>query len=476
MQTRYFGRILSIAFLASLCLSPCKCQQRRSPVVVQAPAVVQAPIFTEGRQSVNRIVLQYPEITWLANAEVRKTEEDQASVDKPYSEQLYSQKFIEFDRSLMSLHCLRLILDGSEKSYQEFTAAQPNNVKLSKESFQKLHEQGMSLLKANYHHMSPREMQQALETALVLGDMGKSEKARKIFKRFGANASDRDDFHKQAISILKNNPRLSRSFSRLSYSAKQLLIKTANLAHYGHITHLEGGPSMFTQLKQSTIPATDPLALSFDLFVHTCHVAGALGHVNNSSSIVYTEPTHRAMQAMAEACSILSDLTKTEADAYDAYLTVRASWLGLNPSDRDDRVLTRIAAMLRLFTSEEGAVLKNAILQLSSEDCNRIVSQLDVHLGEEVGRTPTYMPAVLVNLYNNKDLGETPTERLSQAVIRGLPFIARVLEQQHQKLQQHQANPEIPLNFNKVAGIAKSTPDLLQTHSFTIDTDGNVAL
>jgi hypothetical protein len=182
------------------------------------------------------------------------------------------------------------------------------------------------------------------------------------------------------------------------------------------------------------------------------------------------------MQAMARACSVLSDPTKTEADAYDAYMNVRASWLGLNPSDRDDRVLTRIAAMLRLFTPEEGSALKNAILQLTPEDRERIVSQLDVRLGEELGRTPTYMPALLVNLYNNKDLGATPNERLSQAVIRGLPFIAKVLEQQQQKLRQNQANPEIPLNFNKAAGIAKSMPDLLQTSRFQIESDGNVTV
>ena len=143
---------------------------------------------------------------------------------------------------------------------------------------------------------------------------------------------------------------------------------------------------------------------------------------------------------------------------------------------QDDRGLTRIAAMLRLFTPEEGAALKNAISQLSSQDRDRIVSQLDVRFGEEIGRTPTYMPAVLVNLYNNKDLGAASTERLSQAVIRGLPFIARVLEQHQQQILQHQADPEIPLNFNQVAGVAKTTPHLLERNAFQINSDGTVTL
>ncbi len=471
---KHVGWLLSITLLASVCFSACKCkkagqqtQTKPSPIAVVLPA---------GRQWVAGIVAQYPEILWLANADVRRTEEGQAAVDKPYSEQLFGQKFIEFDRSLMSLYCLKLILDGSEKSYQEFTAAQPGNAKLSKESFLALHEQGQNLLKSNYQGMSSVEMRQAFETALVLGDMGKSEKARAIFKKYGAQAPDHDDFHGEAMQILKVHPALSRSFSRLSYRSKQLLFKVANLAHYGHVTHLEGGPAMLTKLKQSNVPSSDPTALSFDLFVHTCDVAGALGHVNNKSSVVYTETTHRAMQAMSNACRVLSDPTKTETDAYDAYLTVRASWLGLNPSDRDDRVLTRIAAMLRLFTPEEGMSLKNAMLQLDLQDRERIVAQLDVRLGEEIGRTPTYMPAVLVNLYSNPSLGTTPSERLSQAVIRGLPFLAKVLQQHKEQIVQHQANPEIPLNFNKIAGVAKSTPELLQQKPFSIDAEGNVSL
>jgi hypothetical protein len=493
MKKQHFGQILTIVLLASLCLGSCKCKKKKhsapapapavhvpvpAPVFVPPPVVVQPtpPVFSEGRQWVNHIVSVYPEITWLANAAVRKTEEGQAAVDKPYSEQMFGQKFIEFDRSLMSLYCMKLILDGSDKSYQEFTAAQPENVKLSRESFRTLHEQGIRLVNSNYQNITPFEMLQAMETALVLGDLGKSEVAREIFKVYGAYAPDHDDFHGQAMAILRNNPLLSHSFSRLSYPAQQLLLKVANLAHYGHVTHLEGGPSMFSKLKQSNVPTTDASALSFDLFVHTCDVAGALGHVNNTSSIVYTEQTHRAMQAMAQACHVLTDPAKTEADAYDAYISVRASWIGLNPSDRDDRVLTRIAAMLRLFTPEEGTALKNAISQLSSEDRQRIVSQLDVRLGEEVGRTPTYMPAVLVNLYNNKDLGATPSERLSQAVIRGLPFLAKVLQHHHEKLAQNQASLDIPLNFNKVAGVAKSKPDLLLKNEFQIESDGNVII
>lgn len=200
------------------------------------------------------------------------------------------------------------------------------------------------------------------------------------------------------MQILEQHPNLCSTFDKLTSPAKKLLQSTANLAHYGHVTHIEGGPSMFSKLKQSGLPSSLPSAVDFDFFVHTCDVAGALGHVNNQSSLVYTEPSHRALQAVADACGVLADSQKSEADAYNAYLAIRAGWLGLNPEDRADRALTRMGAMLRLFTPEDGLLLKKAILKLKPEHRAKIMEQLDTKEGEELARTPTYMPAVLTQL------------------------------------------------------------------------------
>lgn len=422
---------------------------------------------------VRQCVDQYPEILWLAEAEVRKTEEGVATVQGAYSEKLFGQKFIEFDRTIMALHCLQLILDGSDKAYQEFTAAQPENVKLSQQSFNKLHLQGVSLLQSQYQGMSEWAMRQAMQAALVLGDIGKSEKARVVFKPYGAQAPDHDDFHGEVMHILQKNPELCPTFKSLTPAAQKLLSKTANLAHYGHITHIEGGPAMFSQLKQSGVAVDAPVALLFDLFVHTCDVAGALGHVNNQSSLVYTEPSHLAMQGMADACKMLSDPHKTEIDAYNAYLTMRANGLGLDPQDCICPVLARMGAMLRLFTPEEGVILKQAVAKLDPAVQARIIAQLDFQDDKELERTPTYMPAVLVNLANNPELGSSKEERLSQAVILGLPFVSRVLEQHRQSLATHTADPKIPLNFNQAAGTAKTAPKKL-AGAFNIDAEGNV--
>ncbi len=420
-------------------------------------------------------IKQYPEVLWLADENVRITEEGKATSQGSYSEQLFGKKFIEFDRTIMTLHCLKLILDGSDDAYEQFIKAQRESTRLTRESFEALHRQGISLLKSRFQGMTELEMTQAMEAALVLGDIGKSEKAREIFQACGAKAPDHDDFHEEAIQVLQKKPELCPTFNRLTPSAKELLIQTANLAHYGHITHIEGGLDMFSKLRKSGVAINSPILLAFDYFVHTCDVAGALGHVNNQSSLVYTQPSHLAMQGVLESCKVLAIPHKTEMDAYNVYLATRAGWLGLNSHDRTDRALTRMGAMLRLFTPEEGAILKQAILKLSPSVRSKIIKQLDIGDEEGLGRTPTYVPAVLVNLANNPQLGASKEERLSQAVILGLPFIARVLERHKERLAHLEADPTIPLCFNRAAGIAKTNPSALNGE-YHIDSEGNVSL
>lgn len=432
--------------------------QKKDLSQVSSITVVTDPLFW-----VEKYIRKYPEILWLADEKVRQTEEGRATLQGSYSEQLFGQKFIEFDRTLMTLFCLHLILDGSKQAYLTFTSAQPEKEKLSWESFCQLHQHGISLLYSRWYGLSAKEMVEALETALVLGDIGKSEKARQVFEAYGIGYyPDHDDFHEAAMPIIEKNPSLSPSFTKLPLSAKNLLVKSANLIHYGHVTHLEGQAGMFSKLKQSGVAINDPMALSFDFFAHICDTAGALGHVNNRSSIVYTQPVYQAKQAVIEAINELVDPSKTESDAYRYYLTTRAAWLGFNPKDEVDCVLTRMGAMLRLFTPEEGDILKKAFFTLDQACREQIITQLSI---QNNNPTPTYMPAVLINLSNQ--LG------LSQAVLIGMPFIGRVLEKYQAQVASKEIEPSIPLNFNQIAAVAKSNP-LLLDKEFFIDNEGIV--
>ena len=74
----------------------------------------------------------------------------------------------------------------------------------TRESFHTLHLQGQRLLNSKWQGLSKQQMALAMETALVLGDMGKSEKARELFKPYGIDAPDKMIFTEKQCKLLRN--------------------------------------------------------------------------------------------------------------------------------------------------------------------------------------------------------------------------------------------------------------------------------
>lgn len=424
---------------------------------------------------IGNIVNSFPELCeWLGNENVQITNEGVSSKDSSYSEQLFGKKYVEFDRSVLTLQCLDWFLsDNPKEAYKLFTQDQEEKAKLSYKSFLSIHELAKYLIDNNPLELSSSEMTHLMRAALVLGDLGKSDKAREQFDVSRKQVPDHDDCYRVVMNKLIDNPKLSKTFNQLSKVAQQHLVDTAIDVHFGHITHLEGGPEMFSGLKNSKLTQ---FQLDFEFFIHFCDVSGALGHIKPYSSLVLTENTYQAMEANRKACSLLvGESSKTEKDAYDFYLAQRGNWLGLDHENLLERILIRMGAMMRLFSKEEGEILKKGIDALKEEDQKRLISYFNT---TEVltGRTPTYMPAVLVNLANNKTLGETPAERLECAIAIGLPVIGRALEMYKNYVDKGEIDEQVPLNFNPLAKIASGSPKDFETGELTIDTQGNVSL
>jgi hypothetical protein len=378
----------------------------------------------------------------------------------------------KYEQTLLSIHCLEWILDGSDEAYEQFTAAQPEDERLTRESFQELSQQGHSLLQSKWSpsifsfSITDTQIARVMEATLVLKNTFKSEKGRTVFSL--TTRGNHDESYKQAMQVLRRWPTLSYSYLHVGVGfGGQLIQKVVNLANYGHITHLEGGPELFTRLKKSEIPYSDPTALSFDLFVHTCRVAGSLGHIDNQSSLAYTERAHRALKAMATAVNVLADPTKTEELAYNTYLQTRASWLGFDPEDHIDRVLTRVGTMLRLFTPEEGEIVKLAFMQLDAATRKEIVRQLDVQSNTQLTCRYAHVADVLLNLSNNPALGDTKEGRLTNAVIVGLPFIAGGLERHRQLMWNHNVTEGF-LTFDQIALRAKTDLHLQKVSDYNL--------
>lgn len=413
----------------------------------------------------NDIYSKYPEILYLADSDVKFTHERFASEKGSFSKQLFGKQYIEFDRTLMGMRSLDLFLKGDFDAYQEFTGFGKNN--LSEQSFQKIHTLFINLLNSKLGRCSSEEILEAIKVEQILSDIGKSTKAKSTFEVQGIIAEDHDDFYAHLIQFLNKNPKFSPSFNKLTPKARDLILKTVSVAHYGHITHTEGRPEMFASIKEflDNHPKDGKYYIIFNFIGHIFDVAGAAGHVNTSYSVVYNENTHKALMATLDSCLFLQDLNKNINDAYDYYLKTRSKLLNLNHNDIEGMVLTRLSCMLRLFVPEEAQKLKNAFAQIPENRRYKILQQFYTKESNFDNPVHTYIPAVLVNFQD-----------IEKAITIGLPFVSRTLEKYVEIRQNNLINSNIRLNFNLIAGVVKSNPLSLATSDPKINFNGEVSI
>lgn len=426
----------------------------------------------EGIDWVRDKMAVYPELEWLADKETRATTEGQATASAPYSQQIFGTTYIEFDRSIGSLHCFRLIYEGR---YEEFVANQSEDKKLSRENFNKLHQWALSLIHSKIGNLSEHEVIQTIETALVLGDMGKSPKARARFADFDATAADHDHFYAQMLSILETHPHLCPSLAALPEAAKRVLLRDPH-THFGHVAHGEGDPyTMLSSLRRSGL-GSQPQLLDFFFISHLCDVAGALSHVKKGGSLVITEETYTAMMAMFDSLRKFSDPRMTEWEVYHDYMGFRANLVGINPNLPGNLTLMRMVTFLRLFTPTDGEIVKRVPAQFTKEQWAKIIEQFEPKKEGLIYCTATYLPAFVVNLSNNPTLGESREMRLEKALILGLPFAAEVLAHYKAMVDRGVIGRDVALSFMEVAAIAKSNPERLKNAKFEINSEGMIKI
>ncbi|MBS0185180.1 MAG: hypothetical protein JSS34_02335 [Proteobacteria bacterium] len=427
---------------------------------------VKTPPQIGSEEWINEKMKAYPEIAWLGGEGVRQTHDMQkgnmANNDQSPSFLLYGKKYPEFDRSVLSLMCLSWLIEGTESAYKAFTSAQKEPDKLSYDSFLNLHKRYAAMIASGVTHKD-------FEIALVLGDTGKTETARAYFKEI--TVSDHDEFLKEA---LQRDAALFPTFKELTPWAQEILPQVSGIIHFGHFLHLEGGIEMIMPLIESHIIERDPKALEFDFLVHIADVSGAGGHVNPTSSIVLTENVYKALMAMDTSLLLLKKEEMTAQDVLENYIKIRASWIGLASNTPEDRILTRLGAMIRLYEKTDGEILKSAFKKFDLTQQNLFIEMFDPLSPDLPSVTPTYIPAVFVNLYNNKSLGETPQERLTKTLDLGLPFVSHVLKIYQDQMSEGKMNINDPLNFNDIARVAKENPEALTTLPFFISPENNV--
>jgi len=436
---------------------------------VRATYLAEMPSLKElGSQDwVSKKIEKYPELQWLLAADVQQTQEGKSeSFDHSWSQKLTGQHHPEFERTILSMVCLYLIADGSEEAYKRFTMLQPPEDKLSHASFKRLHDFADNVLSKD------PQLLQAIEANLLLGDLGETQVARQIAEPYTISEPDHDRF---LAACLKECPHIFPTFQSLTPKIQSKIKNMTGLVHFGHVTHVEGGPSMLTELKTSGVLQNDPSDFDFEVLTHLCDVSAARGHEDNRGSKVLTENTFSALENVKNALHYLADHNEEEALKY--YLLARAEGLGLDNKDQAQQfVLARLGAMMRLFSKEEGAALQEGYQALSQEQRDLLNNELNPLIVRHE-MTPTYVPATLVNLLSTySKQGLSKDEAIKKCLQEGVPFVAHILHQYRSGKAEQPYTPTLTLNFNKVAGQLRDQPDLLRNATFSIGEDGHVEI
>lgn len=414
---------------------------------------------------------KYQELRWFADEKVWVTQEASTDEEKPgWTQHLVALKLIppqgknkkygELERTLSSIVCLHLIIDGSDKAYNRLISQQNKKEVLHQETFNKLHQFAKSLINST-------STLSAVESLLVYSDLGKTPngaiQAKKILKHV---PTDHDDF---ADAVLNNhNPELIvPSFGRLHKDTQKIIKSVAKSLriHLGHFLHLEGGVAMFDRLMLNLdVLSTQVINIAF--LVQICDVAASRGHLSNKGSLALTEKTYAAYDQVYNS---LITLTKNRNPKMllISYINMRAQNIGLNEVSnvKLKQLLTRIACMLRLYNENDGSFILAEFINLSQEYKNLLLDQFSMFVsGINVWkRNPTYIPAVIINLFDTYNQNER--QAAIKAAIAGLVCIA-------QCTKLYAANNEFklsetPLCFNTMATLAKTNPNYFNPDSFS---------
>jgi hypothetical protein len=420
---------------------------------------------------VQRLLEEFPELSWFAHEDVRRTF-DAGYENEPsfsWSKKIFNVHHPEFDRAVLSIWCLRSFYNGSRESWQYFVQSQPEEIQFHWESFSQIHQELIRFLES-HPWMSKDQALLTMETYLIIADACKTPHAQKKAREYRVYVSDTKDFFQKTVDVC---PQIYPSLKRLSYPCLELIKRTANPLHMGHLRHLEGHPGMLRRLIESKLLHQHPADFEFFYLVDLCDTAAFFGQASIRGSLFLDESMYQINVSVKQAA--LNTLQMDEFEAYRLHLEERAKSLGFGIETKEDRTLTRIGAMLRLHSPQDGKMLKRAFQKLDLYNQALLLSQLDIRTFDPLKRSPHYIPAVLNNMLNNPKLGQNFQERLDKVFILALPFIAQVMQEHRKELTLRQADRSLPLNFNLVAKKVASNPYLLNHVIFKIN-ENNVVI
>lgn len=388
---------------------------------------------------IREVVQLYPEMKWLTG-EVHATPEGILSdtLNDSLSKQLFGKQHIEFDRTANGIAFLNWVLG---RRYDEFIQPQGALLKLSRESFDRLHEYTKRILK------TPEDVD-AMITYMVINDLGKIDSIVKYVETtLGVKDVDHD---KILFKALKQHPEISPSFQRLSSHHKALILNglEANF-NIGQFMQGENVPASLAGLS-----GLDKESLDFYLLHALSDLSGAAGHVKSVGSVVMTDHVFRNFESAVKAIEGFSK-GHSPKQVYNNFLADRAAGLGLDVSKPTERAMTRIALMLRASTPTEAKEIEEVFSALPKNVQAILTHELNLS-GIEDGTAILlyYSPATLANAKAAlKNAGDPLASRHGLEI--GLMTFARLFQEGRIEAKGRQGNGVFTVFLGKIAEAAK---------------------
>lgn len=409
------------------------------------------------------LIREYIRVTYGKDLNITSSQIEQLSwvMDNPVAtpemsaDRLPSDIHREIPRALSRLYSLQLLKSGTEKDYDAFILPQKDlDVPvLSLQHFNQLSGLIRGLDEESYETLAAAALISAVTlspTARERASVVLDTKLPEDSTRFLAVTADK------ATSIYPLAKEIARKYRS---DGHKFTIVFLSDSHLRHMMYNEGSLNMYSTLKEGFRSGKlKPGDLSLWYAYWVDNIAGFRGHVSAKGSLYLTENTFRAMNQIKVE---LDKLQKNpDFNPIPAYLTARAQWLKLSNdkglSTQEVEALGALAAMMRLFTPEEGSLLLKAFSTLPKEQKKRWVDHVQSQLQTTDYATPTYAPALMANALILSNLAET--------VEKVLPFYLSALDVAALARKTGELPKSTPLSFRVLANdkqvkiILKSAP------------------
>ncbi|MBN8523576.1 MAG: hypothetical protein J0M23_06985 [Rickettsiales bacterium] len=381
---------------------------------------------------------QHPELVWLLAPNFKYTFNTETVNENSWSLQFIGVNSNEFEKTLASLYCLELILDGTKKSYEVLVLNQKEK-RLSFMNYMRIHNMILKLKETNSIFTINN-----LEKFLIFRDLGKSSTFKKYVKsKFNI---DEDDPHFFIKNLFNNNPEFCCYILNTSIRTLKTMM-SCDTYHFGHILNFEGGMEMFKQLKDSKMIRNDQI-MNFKFLTDILEIAAYNSHKSNKGSITLNDAIFSSSINTLGILKLLRN--ENEVVVMKKLLEKKAQALKMNATSTEEQIIVKLCALTKI-SSAQSDILKKIINSFDHSNKEKILLQLNpLILRNE--KTATYIPgfwdAILSQKKEQYINNTSDIEIIRQAATLFIPLLTDIYTEFRESINNISVELQPILSFN----------------------------